>query len=678
MKIQMKKNNIKKFDKHIVTTLMLAFLIVLVVPVTITLSYFYYTAKESVGNRVGDVSEELVKQTAYTTNLKLKEIERLAIELITNVNFKRSVLDYGLATPEEQAIRDKSLGQNIDTYVFSRDDIKNMYIIMEDRESPIYGGEVDEYLAKEFKTTALYEERTQNAGLTWEVINSGGSNNIYGIISLKGAGERVKGVLVIGLDNEKLGDMFEQVQLGEGANITLLSEDNIPITDSVEDGDNNAIDPSIVEKIDGEVKEGITSNKFEYKNEYVITYSQCNNGWKVIAQIPIETLVLEIKQAISATIFVAMVCLIVAILWSYFIAQGISRPLKKMMKRMKEAEEGNLTVQVPVTNSNEVGKVAQSFNHMIKNINMLLKDTYGVLADVSQHAEEVNRASKISEEVARQVEHAVGTIATGATEQAQSAEESMKEIYGLMDVIKKMLDGLREVEVLTNKTKRRGQNTTLAVQKLTDKSQETKEIIKAVNVTVNQLSEESKKIISVTNIIEAVSEQSNLLALNAAIEAARAGEGGKGFAVVAEEVRKLANQSAEATRMIKEIIGVIQKEIDETVVSVAESDRLFMEQENAVESTKETFIEMDESLEKVIQEVNALSEVIGQVDKIKDSTLQSIEKIAAVTEETAASAEEITAMGQQQVSAAHRQTELSMELQRMMNGLTEKINKFEI
>jgi methyl-accepting chemotaxis protein len=165
---------------------------------------------------------------------------------------------------------------------------------------------------------------------------------------------------------------------------------------------------------------------------------------------------------------------------------------------------------------------------------------------------------------------------------------------------------------------------------------------------IASLGEKSKEIGQIVNTINQISEQTNLLALNAAIEAARAGEAGRGFAVVADEVRKLAEESGQATKQIRDLIGGIQTEIDSAVRSMSENTKQVEEGSKGVELAVTTF----ETLPQVIDAVNKSAEEVGTV----------AQENASGAEEVSASIEEVTSSMQQVSNAAQQMASVASEL----------------
>ena len=162
------------------------------------------------------------------------------------------------------------------------------------------------------------------------------------------------------------------------------------------------------------------------------------------------------------------------------------------------------------------------------------------------------------------------------------------------------------------------------------------------NLTVNQMqnamndiSEASEKIASITNTIDSIAFQTNLLALNAAVEAARAGEAGRGFAVVASEVRALASRSAEAAKEIREVSVNSLSKVEVGLDLTQKTTQVFQSSEQSIVQVAQKVSEVHTNLET---QVNGINEIHNAFDEINQSTMQN----ASLVEEVASTSKTIT------------------------------------
>ena len=172
--------------------------------------------------------------------------------------------------------------------------------------------------------------------------------------------------------------------------------------------------------------------------------------------------------------------------------------------------------------------------------------------------------------------------------------------------------------------------------------------------------------------------RSNLLSLNAAIEAARAGEAGLGFAVVAEEVKKLADQSKEASVMISSIIKRIQTKTEITVDAANRSSLIVGKQMEAVYETDNSFKTIFSSMDAISKMINKVESSLKVVLDSKTIVMETMENVSAVSQEAAATSEEVSSSAQEQIASAELLSALAEELSNMAEELEKSIAQFNI
>jgi len=307
----------------------------------------------------------------------------------------------------------------------------------------------------------------------------------------------------------------------------------------------------------------------------------------------------EIRLSKNSMFLVLLVTIFICIIGSVLLIRTITKPLKNVSIALKNISEGegDLTKRLNLKSQDEIGMLANSFDLFVDKIQFIVSNTKKVAMSLKTLATEVEVLSKESSESLDSEKGQLHLVVTAMTEMSATSKDVAKHVD--------------ETSIAAQKANENAQNGSDVVQNTIKVISELKEEIVNVSESITELSNNSKNVGSVVEVIDSIAAQTNLLALNAAIEAARAGEQGRGFAVVADEVRSLAARTQQSTQEIREKIDELQDSANKSVIMM-QSSKTKTEQ-GVVEAAH-----VGDSINTIIEGISVINDMSVQIATAAD------------------------------------------------------------
>lgn len=526
----------------------------------------------------------------------------------------------------------------------------------------------------------------------FKAIKSGSDFSISGVLVSKADGSAVSiicvpiknaqgqliGTLASSIPLNFVSEMIDKVKIGETGYSFITDKEGKVLAHRDQTYVKEQTDMNGLLPVQLALKQQSGTILYELKGESLLSgYSFVPiTGWGVLVQLPETEAAADAKSEMLWSIGVLLFVLIMILAIALLLAQSITNPLKNISAMTRSVAAGNLNQNLVIDSKDEIGEVAQSFHHMVGELKAIINQVGRSAETLAASSQELTAGASQAAEASTQVANTIHEIAKSTEAQSSETTETSAIITNMSENVQQMA---ADTDLITKEATLASAKAAEGSKSIGQMTEQMGHIQSSANdsaKTIHELGQRSREIGQIIDTIAGIAGQTNLLALNAAIEAARAGEQGRGFAVVAEEVRKLAEQSQEATKQITTIIEKIQQD---TLKAVNSMDSEIQEINTGMAVVKDAgaiFEEIVELFAVVTKQMQSFSTTIGNMTNGSQDIVIAMDKIDNMTQAAARNSQDVSSVTEEQAATLEEIASSSQSLAKLAQEMQVAISKF--
>ncbi|MBW4084364.1 methyl-accepting chemotaxis protein [Paenibacillus sp. S150] len=653
--------------------------------IVLSLGYTSYSvARQTIENNALSSNQQTVEQTAEKLDVILLSFEDSLGQLFYNRDIQAAVSQGSIpaASSAERQTQTEVINSELDRWLASVKGVQGVYLVPLNEELPVSAtGTKDSVFMEGIRESSWFkqlEEKPQSLWIT-QGLKEGDTSGVFRLAkSMTDDSGGTGYIAVCDIGTEELESHLGQVSLGMDSYVELLTGRDELIASSRLQADSYL-------RLGGTLFNGLTEasgslpTKDEKGKSILAVYGTLqSSGWRVLGVVPSENLVKDAHRILSTTYIAVAAAAVLAVLIGLWMVRMVSRPLSKLKDLMFKGAEGDLRVRTKVASSDEIGQLSASFNLMMERITELVVHTNETAREVLETADALGSASRKTAASAKDIAAATEEIAGGAGSLALEADRGSEMTAQISERMDMVISAAHEMERTAHGVGQSSREGVVKLQELLDRTHKTGGMTDNLVMKVNELKDTASSVIKVLEVMQSITQQTNILSLNASIEAARAGEAGRGFTVVAGEIRQLSEQSKRSIAMVAEITGRIMTDMHETVAALSEVAPLFGEQIASVQNTSDIFVTVQGQMNHFITRLDSVGASIDGLSQSQHVLADAINNVSSFAEQSSAASQEVASLSGEQQNVSEYLVDLSGKLEHASVMLKERLSKFSV
>ncbi len=384
--------------------------------------------------------------------------------------------------------------------------------------------------------------------------------------------------------------------------------------------------------------------KYKGANKYAAYYVGDKERYIAVVTADENEVMADIKVLRTVSIAISAGIFIFFVFFVLYMAQVVTKPLKKITKALDDTAKGSLNADTAINSIVYETQVIIESTQTLKNVLQdIIGKTKNISEDVNNGAFDVAELADNSSTGANQIVNAMEELSHGAISMAENVQNITGQVMTMGEAVDKISAGTDALVVSSNNIKKENAEADEYMVKVSDSSMQSVEAVQNITEQIAETNDAIMQISDAVNMIIGIATQTNLLSLNASIEAARAGEAGKGFAVVAGEIKNLSEQSNASANEIKSIVENIITQSEKSVALASEVADIIKTEQAYISDTQGKFKELSGEIQISLDQIQMFADITEELNAAKEIISEAVSELSAITEENAASNEEVTA-----------------------------------